>query len=717
MWNLNRLFIITTIFLVIFNGVFLLIYFNYNREPRILVGAFYYVWYGENRHWNDNPSNIVVDSPATEYYSGYYSSLNETIIFYQLKLIKDCGIDVLIISWTSKNSFEDNATKIVFKILKEHNIKLKVAIMVEPIDDYDINMTKLNNLKNYILESYVYAYNEQYFYWNDKPLIGFFVPLNPPDDDLFSFRVIGEQPYSDWPYWNVPPKISKEGVVAILPRYDDSRLPRDIKIIIDPFYMEKVYDEQWNFILENKDKISLVLITSWNEYHERTMIEPHYDATAKIDNYHPYYLYEKTKTYIQQLKRNKFFMPTILPFVILQIFMFTFYQYIQSSRDHSKEHNIKEVITLGIFNRIIVIFIAFLANLFFGLRVPFEGEILPNYEVPLLNLFSRWDSGYYLNIAIYGYSELIQWAFRPLFPIVLRCLYSMLIRSEAPTSIELIIIGFILNNVLFIALIILFYKLSEKFFDKDTAFLLTFLYMIYPTSFIFSAIYPESLFYLLILSGFILLEKKHILKSSLLIFLAGLTRPEGFTIFIIYIVMAILEKKNISKYIIGSFLSFLSFICFLLYSLWRTGSIFTPIQAELLWSRKGMIDMIRDFRSLQWNFNPGVSLIYLIINLPIFIIILCLLFYYYVKPIISIEYNKELFRHIFPYVFHSTVYFSIITLSVDYISFARLSLFLFPIFWIIGILKNKYLIHSLIFANTSLLMLYLSLYVNWYHIT
>ena len=41
------------------------------------------------------------------------------------------------------------------------------------------------------------------------------------------------------------------------------------------------------------------MITSWNEYPERTEIEPHYDATAC--NQDPYFLYNKTKNYINQL--------------------------------------------------------------------------------------------------------------------------------------------------------------------------------------------------------------------------------------------------------------------------------------------------------------------------------------------------------------------------------------------------------------------------------
>jgi hypothetical protein len=53
--------------------------------------------------------------------------------------------------------------------------------------------------------------------------------------------------------------------------------------------------------LKHKEEINIVLITSWNEYHERTEIEPHYDATANVD---PYYIYKLTKQFIAEYKKN-----------------------------------------------------------------------------------------------------------------------------------------------------------------------------------------------------------------------------------------------------------------------------------------------------------------------------------------------------------------------------------------------------------------------------
>lgn len=277
-------------------------FYHNNGEP-IIVGAFYYVWYGESRHWSEYPNSTTVDIPYTQYYKGYYSSLNETLITRQLKLIEEAGINFVIISWTSISSYEDNATKLVFKNIKNSHIKLKAAIMVEPVDDYDTNMTKYTQLKEYMINNFINPYNDNYLRWDNKPIIAFFVPLNPPKDLSMSIIVVGNQDYKNWQYWSIPPYISKDGVTSIIPRYDDSYLARANTIIIDQTYREHFSDEQWNFVIKNIQTIRMILITSWNEYHERTMIEPHIDHSAS-QYYENDYIYEKTKKYIHLVKNS-----------------------------------------------------------------------------------------------------------------------------------------------------------------------------------------------------------------------------------------------------------------------------------------------------------------------------------------------------------------------------------------------------------------------------
>ncbi|MEM2514610.1 MAG: mannosyltransferase family protein [Candidatus Bathyarchaeia archaeon] len=687
------------------------------------MGIFYYAWYGEKRHWNDCENNAVIDQPYTRYYQGYYSSLNETIVYNQLKLIEMAGIDFLLVSWFYPGSYEDQATKLLFEVARKNSLNIKIALMVEPVDDYDVNTTKLERIKIYILENYVKKYKQYYFYWEGKPLLAFFVPLNPPrNNSEYSFRVIGEQPYADWPYWSVPPKITEDGVTSVLPRYDDSRLPRERKIIIDESYREGLYDAQWKFVLSNKDKLKLILIATWNEYHERTMIEPHLDATADPEFYFSDYLYQKTCEYVKLLKEKPF--PTIqlysLPSLILLVLILykSFQTIIYNGGNSSNKQLIQQVMSIGLISRFLLVLIAFLSNTIFGSRTPFEGENLPDQDIPLLNLFARWDSGYYINIARDGYTVLSQWAFRPLFPLILKSTSFLFTSQDPPTPLNLIIIGFFMNNMLYIISLLLFYKLSLSLkISFEEAFICTLIFAIYPTSFIFSAIYPEALFITLLLISYYYLEERKILLSSLFMFLAGLCRPEGFTASLIYLIKGLHERKERKKYAIASLISLFSLPAFLIYSLLKTGNIFTPLEAETLWARTGIIEMILRIGKLQFNVNPGFSLPYLILNLPLFSVIITFLLYYYVSMGLGLCSSEDFYRKIFPYVFHATLYMIFISFFVDYISMARLSLFAFPIIWIIGhkSSENRTLLYIIIIMSVVLLTFYTSLHVNWYH--
>jgi hypothetical protein len=71
--------------------------------------------------------------------------------------------------------------------------------------------------------------------------------------------------------------------------------------VVDPNLTQGTYDREWENAIQlwRDGKIDTIMITSWNEYPERTAIEPHYDATAS--NRDPYCLYNQTKDYISQV--------------------------------------------------------------------------------------------------------------------------------------------------------------------------------------------------------------------------------------------------------------------------------------------------------------------------------------------------------------------------------------------------------------------------------
>ena len=300
-----------------------LAYVSYAEQPPV-VAVYFYAWYGEGlggRHWNDSVYTPVIDKPLI----GYYSSLDLDTIEWQLRLLKQAGVDVLFISWWGPGSYEDRAAKLIFKELGRFG--LKAAILVEPYlgnDPSAYNHDWWVKVLNYIYSNYVARYPEAYFRWQGKPLVLAFNPIGmsyKPLDPRFTVRIVGNDVdngrYRDWDLWpdylapwtsskHVELRIRKDGYVAITPRFDDRAFCQlgvrsgCEQRLVDPDYTLQAYIKQWEWILQHREQVKLIAIYSWNEYHERSMIEPHYDSTKpKKLIYDPYAV---TRSYIEKLR-------------------------------------------------------------------------------------------------------------------------------------------------------------------------------------------------------------------------------------------------------------------------------------------------------------------------------------------------------------------------------------------------------------------------------
>ncbi|MEM0001376.1 MAG: hypothetical protein QW211_00580 [Desulfurococcaceae archaeon] len=282
-----------------------------------IIGVYFYPWYSpDGRHWDPSvdPSWAVVEQPLI----GFYDSRDEQVIRWQLKLIRDAGIDFIAISWWGPGSFEDEAAKIIVRYLREYN--LKFAVLIEPYlgsnnsSLYDKGFWE-SSLR-YIMENFIEPYGNAYMYLHGKPLVLAFNPLGlmyRPREDFpeFTIRIVGNDidnaGYQDWDYWpdylyrseRVELRIRRDSVVSVVPRFCDTHF-RAQGMCIDPDLTHGFYRKQWDWVLRNADKVSIVMITSWNEYHERTQIEPSFsNQTAD-----PWFLYNTTKEYIALLKKR-----------------------------------------------------------------------------------------------------------------------------------------------------------------------------------------------------------------------------------------------------------------------------------------------------------------------------------------------------------------------------------------------------------------------------
>ncbi|MEM3725533.1 MAG: mannosyltransferase family protein [Candidatus Bathyarchaeia archaeon] len=207
------------------------------------------------------------------------------------------------------------------------------------------------------------------------------------------------------------------------------------------------------------------------------------------------------------------------------------------------------ILSLGLTSRFIVLVSAIVGYYTIGVREPFPNEGLWDLGLPVVNLFSRWDAGHYINIALNGYSVGLEgpseaWAFFPLYPLLMRI-------TGVPFAIffsefqAVAVAGFLISNVLFFILIIFFYKLSEIVLKNNRlALLSTIVFLVWPGSLFYSCVYPECLFMTLIVTALYFLERGKNFEAMILGFLAGWARPTGFLVFVPFVYKAI-EKRSL----------------------------------------------------------------------------------------------------------------------------------------------------------------------------
>jgi hypothetical protein len=259
------------------------------------VGLFYYVWYEGglgNGHWNSSLGWRVIDTPLL----GFYNSSDPDLIKQHLTWFDELGVDFLIISWWGSSTlhgyeFADTTTRLVFDLINKTNSPLKITLMVEDFNQsgtYDFTA-----IYDYIYDNYATKYENEFFDLNGKPLVCWWNSdvtntsesrQRISNDSRFTARIIGHHDYVDWYAWRpcsvddgdypiTLPKLSKDGFTCIEPRYDDSHIGRSGTF--DEDYSEGLYDRQWTWVLKQGSNLNIIAIYSWNEYHERSQIEPH----------------------------------------------------------------------------------------------------------------------------------------------------------------------------------------------------------------------------------------------------------------------------------------------------------------------------------------------------------------------------------------------------------------------------------------------------------
>jgi hypothetical protein len=155
-------------------------------------------------------------------------------------------------------------------------------------------------------------------------------------------------------------------------------------------------------------------------------------------------------------------------------------------------------------------------------RAP-HGYFGPALFRPLFGPLEAWDGIWYRLIALHGYllvpGRQSDPAFFPLYPLLLKIL--------GATGIPIAVAGVLLSNLLFLGALVVFDALSGELFDRDLARRATLLLAVFPTTYVCSMIYPESLVLLAYALTGLFAVRHRWGACAIAAAVAALARPEG----------------------------------------------------------------------------------------------------------------------------------------------------------------------------------------------
>jgi hypothetical protein len=264
------------------------------------VGVFFYPWYatvehgGGYRHWEQN-GKLPPDDIGANFYpaQGVYSSLDPAVVAAQAEDMARSGVDQVVSSWWGRASFEDRTLPVTAGAVRAAG--LEFVIHLEPYagrspQTVAADLAYLRSL----------GVGEVYLYEIDDRPAGEWAPVVAAFPEFRFFAETGNlgamvsgafAGYAatagfDGVYTYDPVRYGVAELAAacgwarryrllcapsVAPGYDARRAKPSDQRVVDPAGGRR-YDEQWAAALAAGADV--VTVTSWNEWHEGTQIEP-----------------------------------------------------------------------------------------------------------------------------------------------------------------------------------------------------------------------------------------------------------------------------------------------------------------------------------------------------------------------------------------------------------------------------------------------------------
>jgi MYXO-CTERM domain-containing protein len=139
--------------------------------------------------------------------------------------------------------------------------------------------------------------------------------------------------------------------------------------------------------------------------------------------------------------------------------------------------------------------------------------------------FAKWDGQWYLAIARFGYGpepvEGVQtrWPFFPGFPAVIRAIREVGLPDRGTVI--------VLNHLIFLIALAGVWRIARRYTSAGPARLAVWSIALFPGAFLFSMVYPSSIWLALSVWAFILVDERRDLAAAVLVTGAALVRPNG----------------------------------------------------------------------------------------------------------------------------------------------------------------------------------------------
>jgi glycoprotein endo-alpha-1,2-mannosidase len=275
-------------------------------RAEVRVSAFYYPWYatagddGGYRHWSQH-GHSPPDDIASSYYParGLYSSSDRLVVGEQMDEVRGAGIDEVAVSWWGRGSQEDDRLPAV--IAAAHADGLAVAAHLEPYAGRSVSSTVADvaYLRGLGIRTfYVYrALELPIVDWGaaqlslhaggtrvlaQTNLVG--AAAAAGFDGIYTYDIVT---YGGWMFSRLCNQAHAVGLLcapSVGPGYDARRGSGDP--VVKRRRHGKTYDAMWRAAITAHANV--VTITSYNEWHEGTQIEPAAPGRHGLYRYNSY---------------------------------------------------------------------------------------------------------------------------------------------------------------------------------------------------------------------------------------------------------------------------------------------------------------------------------------------------------------------------------------------------------------------------------------------